>query len=54
MVEQWCIRVPVQQGEELRQALIEEGVLDLSLKVRREGSHAPPPCHRMARRSSPG
>ncbi len=37
MVEQWCIRVPVQRGEELRRALIEEGVLDLSLKVRREG-----------------
>ena len=39
MVGQWCIRVPVQQGEELRQALIQEGVLDLSLKVRREGTH---------------
>jgi len=38
MVEQWCIRVPVQHGEELRRALIEDGVLDLSLKVRREGS----------------
>jgi tRNA (guanine37-N1)-methyltransferase len=36
MVGQWCIRVPVQQGEEMRQVLIEEGVLDLSLKVRRE------------------
>ena len=39
MVEQWCIRVPVQRGEELRRILIEEGVLDLSLKVRRDGSH---------------
>jgi tRNA (guanine37-N1)-methyltransferase len=38
MVGQWCIQVPVQQGEELRRALIEEGVLDLSLKVRREGT----------------
>jgi len=38
MVEQWCIRVPVQHGEELRRALIDDGVLDLSLKVRREGS----------------
>ena len=38
MVDQWCIRVPVQRGEELRRALIEEGVLDLSLKVRRQGS----------------
>ena len=38
MVEQWCIRVPANRGEELRLALIEEGVLDLSLKVRRDGS----------------
>jgi tRNA (guanine37-N1)-methyltransferase len=39
MVEQWCILVPVQKGEELRRILVEEGVLDLSLKVRRDGSH---------------
>ena len=38
MVEQWCIRVPAQRGEEVRRELIEEGTLDLSLKVRREGS----------------
>jgi len=38
MVEQWCIRVPAQRGEELRRALIDEGALDLSLKVRRDGS----------------
>jgi tRNA (guanine37-N1)-methyltransferase len=38
MVEQWSIRVPAQRGEELRRRLLEEGVLDLSLKVRREGS----------------
>jgi tRNA (guanine37-N1)-methyltransferase len=38
MVEQWGIRVPAQQGEKLRRSLIDEGVLDLSLKVRREGS----------------
>jgi tRNA (guanine37-N1)-methyltransferase len=38
MVEQWSIRVPAQMGEELRRRLLEEGVLDLSLKVRREGS----------------
>ena len=38
MVEQWGIRVPAQQGEEVRRELIEEGTLDLSLKVRREGS----------------
>jgi len=38
MVEQWCIRVPAQLGEKLRRSLIDEGVLDLSLKVRRDGS----------------
>ena len=38
MVEQWCIRVPVQRGEEVRRELIGEGTLDLLLKVRREGS----------------
>ena len=54
MVEQWCIRVPVQRGEELRRLLIEEGVLDLSLKVRRDGSHAFTSCHRTARRSGSG
>jgi tRNA (guanine37-N1)-methyltransferase len=38
MVEQWCIRVPARHGEEVRRALIDEGALDLSLKVRCEGS----------------
>lgn len=38
MVEQWCIRIPVQRGEETRRLLIEEGILDLSLNVRRDGS----------------
>jgi tRNA (guanine37-N1)-methyltransferase len=38
MVEQWCIRVPAQRGEEVRRQLIGEGTLDLSLKVRCEGS----------------
>jgi tRNA (guanine37-N1)-methyltransferase len=38
MVEQWSIRVPAQRGEELRRRLLEEGVLDLSLKVRHDGS----------------
>jgi tRNA (guanine37-N1)-methyltransferase len=38
MVEQWCIRVPAQRGEAARRELIEKGTLDLSLKVRREGS----------------
>ena len=37
MVEQWCIRVPSRQGEEMRQALIREGALDTSLKVLRDG-----------------
>ena len=38
MVEQWCIRILAQRGEEVRRELIAEGTLDLSLKVRREGS----------------
>jgi tRNA (guanine37-N1)-methyltransferase len=38
MVEQWGFRVPVQQGEKFRLSLMNEGVLDLSLKVRRDGS----------------
>lgn len=37
MVKQWCIKVPVGQGETVRQALIREGVLDHTLIVRREG-----------------
>jgi tRNA (guanine37-N1)-methyltransferase len=36
-VRQWGIRVPARDGEEVRQALIREGALDLSLKVFREG-----------------
>ena len=36
-VEQWGIRVPTRQGEEIRQALIREGALDASLKVFRDG-----------------
>jgi len=37
-VEQWGIRVPARQGEAMRQALIQEGALDASLKVLREGT----------------
>jgi tRNA (guanine37-N1)-methyltransferase len=37
-VEQWGVRVPARQGETMRQALIQEGALDASLKVLREGS----------------
>lgn len=37
MVEQWGVRVPVQQGETVRQMLIREGALDPALKVLREG-----------------
>jgi len=37
MVEQWCIRVPSREGEEMREVLIGEGTLDTSLKVLREG-----------------
>jgi tRNA (guanine37-N1)-methyltransferase len=36
-VGQWGIRVPAREGETQRRALIDEGALDLSLKVRREG-----------------
>ena len=36
-VEQWGVRVPVRQGEATRQALIAEGVLDVTLKVLRDG-----------------
>ena len=37
-VQQWGIRVPVRQGEEMRQALIREGALDASLRVLRDGN----------------
>jgi tRNA (guanine37-N1)-methyltransferase len=37
-VEQWGIRVPARQGEAMRQVLIQDGALDASLKVLREGS----------------
>ena len=37
MVEQWCMRVPAKEGETVRQALIREGALDHSLKVRKDG-----------------
>jgi tRNA (guanine37-N1)-methyltransferase len=35
-VEQWGIRVPAHKGEEMRQALIREGALDVSLRLRRD------------------
>ena len=37
MVEQWCMRVPAKSGETVRQALISDGALDHSLKVRKDG-----------------
>lgn len=37
-VEQWGIRVPASKGEDIRQLLIQEGVLDSSLKVQRDGA----------------
>jgi tRNA (guanine37-N1)-methyltransferase len=37
-VEQWGIRVPARQGEVMRQALIQEGALDASLRVLHEGT----------------
>lgn len=36
-IGQWGIRVPAREGETTRRALIEEGALDLSLKVGRDG-----------------
>jgi tRNA (guanine37-N1)-methyltransferase len=36
-VEQWGIRVPARQGEVMRQALIQVGALDASLRVLRDG-----------------
>ena len=36
-IEQWGVRVPVRQGEGTRQALIGEGVLDVTLKVLHDG-----------------
>ena len=36
-VGQWGIRVPAREGEITRRALIDEGALDLSLKVGRDG-----------------
>ena len=38
-VRQWGIRVPARQGEEVRQALIREGVLDVSKKVLRDSGY---------------
>ena len=37
MTEQWCIRVPLTGAEAVRRALIDEGVFDPALKVRRDG-----------------
>jgi len=39
MVQQWCIRVGRNQGEQRRRELLGEGLLDLNLKPRREGEH---------------
>jgi tRNA (guanine37-N1)-methyltransferase len=36
--EQWCLRVPVRKGEEKRQVLSSDGVLDRTLKPRIEGN----------------
>jgi len=36
--EQWCVRVPVQEGEPMRRQLIAEGILDTSLKPARDGA----------------
>ncbi|WFN34443.1 class I SAM-dependent methyltransferase family protein [Methanogenium sp. S4BF] len=36
--EQWCVRVPVKEGEPMRRQLISDGVLDTSLKPARDGA----------------
>jgi tRNA G37 N-methylase Trm5 len=36
--EQWCLRVPVRKGEEMRRALSDEGILDRALKPRIDAS----------------
>ncbi|ACL17910.1 class I SAM-dependent methyltransferase [Methanosphaerula palustris] len=38
-VSQWCLQAVKKEGEVVRQRLIHEGVLDLSLRVRAEGDH---------------
>ena len=38
MVERWCLRVMASQGETVRRKLIADGTLDLSCKVRRDGT----------------
>ena len=35
--DQWGVRVPTGKGEEVRQALLREGALDLTLKVLHDG-----------------
>ena len=35
--EQWGVRVPARQGEEMRQSLLREGTLDCTLRVLRSG-----------------
>jgi tRNA (guanine37-N1)-methyltransferase len=44
-VEQWGVRVPARQGEEMRQALIREGALDATLRVLRDGDMLVLPVH---------
>ncbi|MDE4908730.1 class I SAM-dependent methyltransferase family protein [Methanogenium marinum] len=36
--EQWCVRVPVREGEPMRRQLLSDGVLDTSLKPIRDGA----------------
>jgi tRNA (guanine37-N1)-methyltransferase len=36
-VDQWCLRIPLKNGEKVRQMLINEGVLDRTLKPKHEG-----------------
>ncbi|WAI00412.1 class I SAM-dependent methyltransferase [Methanogenium organophilum] len=36
--EQWCVRVPVTEGEPTRRQLISDGILDISLRPARDGT----------------
>jgi len=36
--EQWCVRVPVREGEPMRRQLLSDGVLDTSLRPIRDGA----------------
>jgi len=38
-VRSWCVKVPKHEGESARKKLLEQGLLDTGLRVRRDGDH---------------